>query len=215
MADKTRTRLLKVAGPIFAEKGYEATTVREICDVAGTNLASVNYHFGDKETLYQETIRLAHSLRVKRVPSGQWPDDASPKQKLEGFIRMLLTRMIGLQEPPWQMKLMMREILNPTGACRALVEDFIRPEFHLLLGILRELIDRDLPDYRYHQCAFSIIGQCLHYRIAQGIIELLIPAEEQEADFTLDALVDHITNFSLQALRGIRATAKRTAGEKR
>ena len=47
--DDTASRLLNAAGPIFAEKGYQNATVREICAAAGVNLASVNYYFRDKE----------------------------------------------------------------------------------------------------------------------------------------------------------------------
>jgi AcrR family transcriptional regulator len=46
--DVTREKLMKVAGPIFADRGYQATTIREICGEAGANVAAVNYHFGDK-----------------------------------------------------------------------------------------------------------------------------------------------------------------------
>ena len=42
-----RDRLLEVAGPVFSEKGFEKTTVREICQKADVNLASVNYYSGN------------------------------------------------------------------------------------------------------------------------------------------------------------------------
>jgi len=66
--DDARTRILNVAGPIFAEKGFQATTIREICGQANVNVAAVNYHFGDKERLYTEAVKRAHQ------PSGQ-PDE--------------------------------------------------------------------------------------------------------------------------------------------
>ena len=57
--DETRLRLLDAAGPIFAERGYRAATVREICQEAGTNLAAISYHFQDKENFYVAAVKHA------------------------------------------------------------------------------------------------------------------------------------------------------------
>jgi len=53
----TEKRLLEAAGEIFAEHGYRAATIHQICQRAGANIAAVNYHFSDKEQLYHEVIR--------------------------------------------------------------------------------------------------------------------------------------------------------------
>ncbi len=73
--DDARTRILNTAGPIFAHKGYEAATVREICDQAEVNLASVNYYFGGKERLYIETVKRAHPITLSKstCPIGRPP----------------------------------------------------------------------------------------------------------------------------------------------
>ena len=52
--ESTRNRILEAAGPVFATKGFRGSTVREICDAAKVNVASINYHFGDKSHLYVE-----------------------------------------------------------------------------------------------------------------------------------------------------------------
>ena len=44
--DDTRQKLIDVAGQTFSEKGFEATTVREVCQLAGVNIAAIHYHFG-------------------------------------------------------------------------------------------------------------------------------------------------------------------------
>ena len=44
---ETRARLLDTARHLFAERGFEDVTVREICRGAGANLALVNYYFGE------------------------------------------------------------------------------------------------------------------------------------------------------------------------
>ena len=58
--DPTKVRLIEAAGEEFAGKGFDATRIRTICDRAGANMAAVNYHFGDKEQLYVETVLDAH-----------------------------------------------------------------------------------------------------------------------------------------------------------
>ena len=118
--DDTRTRILNAAGPVFAEKGFSNATVRDICQAAHVNVASVNYHFGDKEQLYIETVTQAHELKVRQVNFPVWSADTPPEDKLRDFLRTLMTRMLGTQQAPWQTTLMMREVLRPTAACKVL-----------------------------------------------------------------------------------------------
>ncbi len=200
MADETYERVLHAAGPIFAEKGFVAATVREICAAAKVNLASVNYHFGGKETLYLETVRLAHTLRVQQVPPASWSEDATPAAMLRQFIHTTLSRMLGNRELGWQTQLMMREMLQPTIACKPLVEDFIRPQLNQLLEILDRFLPTNVKKHERHQIAFSIVGQCLHYRAAGEFVSLLIPKAERDKHYSIGHLAEHITEFSLAAL---------------
>ena len=74
MSDDTETRVFNAAGPIFAEKGYQAATVRDICRRAEVNVAAVNYYFGDKQQLYVETIKQAREMGLDVV--GPFPADS-------------------------------------------------------------------------------------------------------------------------------------------
>lgn len=198
--DDTRDRILNAAGPIFAERGFQGATVREICRKARVNLASVNYHFGDKERLYVETIKHAHRPRLGEAPLPAGPGDAPAEGKLREFIHVTLTRMLAPGEAPWQARLMMREILQPTGACRELIEGYIRPHFELLLRILDELVPPSTPLHKRHQLGFSVIGQCMFYRFNDPVIRILIQDEELETQFRTPQLADHITDVVLAAL---------------
>ena len=53
----TRDRLLNTALWLFAEQGFKATSLRQITQKAGANVASVNYHFGSKKEMLNELIR--------------------------------------------------------------------------------------------------------------------------------------------------------------
>ena len=56
-AVETREQILKAAWDLFAERGFEDVSVRDVTAAAGVNLASVSYHFGCKEGLIQETVK--------------------------------------------------------------------------------------------------------------------------------------------------------------
>jgi AcrR family transcriptional regulator len=63
-----KTKILESAGEIFADRGFRETTVREICRLAGLNLAAVNDHFGNKERLYLAVIRHNKETAVQKFP---------------------------------------------------------------------------------------------------------------------------------------------------
>jgi len=198
--DDSRTRILQAAGAIFAEKGFKGATVREICDAAGVNLAGVNYHFGDKERLYIEAVKDAHPLSSAPEFAPHWPEGTSPESKLAEFIHAACMQMLGTEPEPWQMKLLMREMANPTAACRELVEQFIRSRFDVLQSILDEIVPAETPVHERHQIAFSIAGQFLHYRLAGHAVRIMVGDEEMNAHFSAEELADHITRASLAML---------------
>ena len=79
---------------MFAEAGFRNATVREICRRAGANIAAINYHFGDKETLYLEVLRYAHGKALEKYPPLlDVPADAPPEKKLRAFVHSFLLRI--------------------------------------------------------------------------------------------------------------------------
>ncbi|MFM8495261.1 MAG: CerR family C-terminal domain-containing protein [Planctomycetia bacterium] len=199
-SEDPRDRILRAAGQEFAEHGYEAATVRDICLEAGVNVAAVNYYFGDKRRLYIESVKHAHEARVKQVPLPEWPAGKPAAERLHDFVANMLERMLGFGQPPWQVRLMMREVLHPTDACRELVEDYIRPHFALLVSILDELAGRTLPEPELRRIALSIIGQCFLYRAAGDVVGMLVPANELSTLHTPAQLADHVTRYALASL---------------
>ena len=56
----TKKKIMEVARILFANQGFEGTSVREIAKAADVNVASVNYHFSNKENLFNEILQLGY-----------------------------------------------------------------------------------------------------------------------------------------------------------
>ena len=198
----TRTRLLDAAGPVFAEKGLDGATVREICRRAGSNIAGIHYHFGDKKALYREVIRYARRQREAAYP---FPDEAGmePRRWLATFIKVMLQRLLE-PDAPWQVRLLMREVLNPTEACRTLVQEYFRPDFERLLRVVRRLAGPGVSEEACRSFALSIVGQCLFYHFSRRVLPVLFP-DAADPTRSIERLAADVADFSLAALDQIRA----------
>lgn len=199
MIDDTKQRLIHSAGMAFAEKGYEAASVRDICQMADANIAAINYHFGDKRSLYVTAVRHAQCCWDEDQPTCEWPADMPPVQRLREYVRTMIERRLSSQRPHWHLELMLRELARPTEACQAVVDDYIRPMADALRAILKDLLGEDFPEERGNLIGFSIVGQVMFYYVHQPIIRLLI-GDEAYNHLTVEKLATHIADFSLAAL---------------
>ena len=62
----TRGDILRASEKLFAQTGFEATSLRQIATEAGVDLATVKYHFPEKAALYDETYELGHARFIER-----------------------------------------------------------------------------------------------------------------------------------------------------
>jgi TetR/AcrR family transcriptional regulator, regulator of cefoperazone and chloramphenicol sensitivity len=209
-SDTTRERIAIAAGEIFAERGFDGTTVRDICQRAGANIAAVNYYFGDKQRLYVEAVCQAHRWRMEQFPLPPWAEETPAETKLADFILTFVRRVRTGPDGTWHSKLMMREMANPTAACAELVQSSIRPQFEILLQILRALMPDDSTQDELRLTAFSIVGQCLFYHFADPVIRNLLSAEDY-ASFDIQRLAQHITSFSLASIQQRSSAARKGA----
>lgn len=192
-----RQRLLAAALEAFAADGFEGATVRDICRAAGTNIAAVNYYFGDKERLYIEAVKQAHACAGRMDSLSVLPPDVSPVEKLRLYIREMVRR-VHAPTSPTAVKLMMREMANPGKAAHVVVTEFIQPAAFRLRDILRELLPH-LDEQRLLLTGFSVVGQCLFYRQNRPVAELVF-GKETIAALNVDAVADHVVQFTLAAL---------------
>ncbi len=143
----TRERVLEAAAEVFSRKGFKAATVREICAAAGANLAAVNYHFRDKESLYHAALEfvLARGFRQFPFDLGLGPRP-TPQERLHAFIRSFMLRM--LSRRGWGQghnQMILRELIQQSPVLDHFIEKFARPMRNALRAILRDLLGPKAP----------------------------------------------------------------------
>jgi AcrR family transcriptional regulator len=195
---ETRRRLLDAAGEVFALRGFERATIREISRKAKANIAAVNYHFRDKRGLYLVTI--GH-LRVVADKRFQWPLEGSAEDRLRRFVRQYLRRLLDPGEGSWHGRVLAWEMSEPTPGMETVVKEEIREGYEILQVIIADLAG-DVPPRVIAKCAASIVGQMLHYHFARPVLKLVGPVYG-DLEKHVEELADHVTRFSLAGVGAI------------
>ena len=84
--------ILQVAEKLFAEKGYDGTSIRHIAQVAAINVAMVSYYFGSKEKLLESLIYYrTQDLKIQLENLSDEP--LTPIQKIEKYVSLYLQKI--------------------------------------------------------------------------------------------------------------------------
>jgi len=204
---RTRERLLEAAERLFATRGYRATSVRDLTSEARCNVASVNYHFGGKEGLYQEMFRRRMvTLREQRIAGlrramGEARGAEGLERTLRAFTAAFLEPHLDQSGGRRIMRLFSRELLDPhlrPGMLqREMVEPVRRALTEALLSVCHGLDARSA-----RRSVHSVIAQLAHVvqmQSAPGVLR-----DPKLRDFNLKTAADHIVRFSAAGIRACR-----------
>jgi TetR/AcrR family transcriptional regulator, regulator of cefoperazone and chloramphenicol sensitivity len=211
-ADETRQRVLAAASALFAERGFHATTVRDIARRAGVNLAAAHYHFGSKDTLYLEVMRAQFDAVMSELAarqarfSGGKPSRAALIGLLRERVAVMLEMLLG-PPPGLPGTLMLREMLDPSAALPNIVRQFVRPHKEEIAALVAALAPR-LDAATIERCVFSIVGQIFFYRTQLAALPYLSDTPAMTKRW-ITATAAHITTFSLGGMAAAAAEHKR------
>jgi AcrR family transcriptional regulator len=203
-SENTRNRLLTAASRIFAEKGFQEATIAEICEQAKTNIASVNYHFRDKKTLYLESWRFAFNQELNLYPpDGGLMADASAEQRLAGRIKSLISRVA--DDNSYSFVIIHKEMAQPTRLLADILEKEINPQRMQMFVLLKEYLGPAASEQRIQYCHASIMGQCFQLlRLKQ--MQSARPFRRHPSDLSdIKAFAEHVVQFSLAGIQAIRS----------
>jgi len=176
--DTTRLSILNAAERCFGENGFDGVSLRTITEVAGVDLALVNYHFGSKDNLLHEVIarraRIVHEERVRALELARHEAGArSPSVEaiVTAFLEPLLRRLVD-GDAGWRHYCNLASQLDVLPKFIALTSDVLDPTALHFINALRLTLPKATPQSIYWGYMF-LIGSMVQVMSATGRIERL------------------------------------------
>ncbi|MGH6671992.1 MAG: TetR/AcrR family transcriptional regulator [Xanthobacteraceae bacterium] len=159
-SDITRDRIMKAAERLFADRGYDGTSIRAIVARARVNQAAINYHFEGKDGLYREVLRAAfRGLTEDQLTHAAETGAMSREEALAAFVRRQLRPLLARDETSRHIRIFNWESVRPTAVFRKLLSEEAAP----FMGMATDLIRRFLPEADHRTltvAAIWLLGQC-------------------------------------------------------
>jgi AcrR family transcriptional regulator len=198
---QARERILHTALRLFAARGFERTSIREIAQAAATNVSSIGYYFGDKAGLYRAafTEPMGEACAGSRIDPGNLP----LADLLHRFFAEFLQPLKQGEAVQLVMRLHFREIVEPTGLWAEMIENEIKPQHEGLLRALEREFGLAQPDADLQRLTFSIVGMAIHFFVAQDIVHGIAP-EVMDGPEAIDMLAERLASYSLAMVEAER-----------
>ena len=198
---ETRLRILRTAGNLFAERGYYAVMSKDICRAAGVNTAAVNYHFGGRDELYKEVLRLVHK-QILTLDFLTGLKTCEPKEALERYFDRFAENM--WYGKSWEALVWAREILTPSPFSMEILKEVALPKGLVAVELLAAYLGRKMDDPVLYSTFFSMMAPFAAFFLGssrknmdyQGLLPVKYPKEE---------LLPNLKKFAFAGLDVFRA----------
>lgn len=206
--DRTRVALIEAGLRLFGEKGFSATSTREIAVEAEANIGSIAYHFGGKEALRDacaahivETIgAVAHSVLSAPLPDSP----AAAAMQLTMALRRMSGFFLSGHEAESFVRFILHELQYPTKALDIIYSGLFEPVHCRLCEVWAIATGGEAESEDVKIAVFTMLGQLIYFRIGREAVVRRLGWDgigEQEAQKITAAVARNLT-AAIAARRG-------------
>ena len=197
---KTRASLIEAAGQLFAERGFNGVTVRDIVKQAETHLSALNYHFRSKEALYREVVLEACRADSISLKDQQLLLRLDPHRALGILVKESLTAYARQTAKSWQTVVITRECREPSEVFTEVVREYFSPELDFVAGIIGRIVDRAPESQAVRFAVVGMIGLVETFGLYGHLIDAVAPALSRQIGKG-DLLTERITHLVVEAAK--------------
>jgi AcrR family transcriptional regulator len=208
-SERTRSRLLEVAGRIFAAQGFDGATGQDICRKARVHTAAIVYHFGGMAGLYRAVLSEAlRRLVTTEALANAVKAQSDPRRQLEAFLGLIVRTLTSPVSQSWPGKLFGREFIAPSTVSGRVHDRALAARSKLLKSIVGALTGKAANDPQVARGCISIMAPCaLLLLVDRRKLKRLVPGLNLTAA-SAPLLTQHLVDFSLGGLAALAGRSR-------
>lgn len=177
---ESKARIVEAAGRLFAARGFDGVSTRELARAAKVNISAITYYFDGKDGLYDAVLRQLidetaplFDPMVARLEAGA-AASGNDKEKLAElvawFVHALLSGILSDPKIRWQMPLVMREFQQPSAGFDVLFAERINPMHNAIAKLVAGAKGIEATSTEAILITATVIGQCMAFGFARAVI---------------------------------------------
>lgn len=172
-----KEHILQTAERLFAEKGFDAVSIRELAKEAEVNIAMISYYFGSKEKMYEEYF-LYRLSKTRNAIIQIKSKNAAPIDKLKDIIELYVER---LTANPDFLKIMTKELYQENRpAIKKIITENIKNNRKEVVAIIEEgIATNDFREVDIELSFMTIMGTILHVTNNTEKYKMLCKSEDE------------------------------------
>ncbi len=201
-----KLRLVVAAEELFAERGFEAVSVRDITKHAGMNIASINYHFGSRDglvagvmTRYITPINDERLARIEALER-RWSGKSVPLEEiLDAFVRPLATQV---RKSELSERLFLKLVGRMFGEQSSAMPPVVEEQFKQVLTRFVKSLSKALPELAVDEILWRmhfVIGAMVHFMAQDEVLQRI--SQGASGNPTVETTLSRFSRFAIAGLR--------------
>jgi AcrR family transcriptional regulator len=191
--EDVKMKILEGAKRLFARKGFEGTTVRQICDEAGVALALVSYHFGGKENVFYALFD-TFAPEFLQEPFDLKNPEADFRKFILEFVRFRMSE-------PELINILQQEVMMQSPRMEKL-QSCMLPVWQLLSNILQAGKEQGQFNYEsLKHTMYVVVGTLVYSRTSPFLEPLFGTVSETVKEESFEEIVEYTTQYIFNGLQ--------------
>jgi AcrR family transcriptional regulator len=201
---RTRSRLIEVAGQLFAEFGFDGATGQDICRRADVHTAAIVYHFDGMVGLYRAVLEEARQRMVTtEAIATAVKAESDPRRQLEAFLGLIVQAVTSPVSQTWAGRLFAREFVTPSTVYGRAHDRALAARAKLLKSIVSALTGCPPNDPLVASGCISTMAPCaLLLLVNRRKLQRILPELKLSAE-SAPQITRYLVDFALAGLGAI------------